>query len=111
MRSFFVGLKEQDVRAAARVGLSVGLPVYVICLLGRLDIEVFAAFGALTSLYGHSESAKRRLETQLVVGARYRRILIGRGRDAADVAISTAFGIAKLARFEVITQEKIKYDR
>jgi hypothetical protein len=36
---------------------------------------------------------------------------VGRGRDAADVAISTAFGIAKLARFEVITQEKIKYDR
>jgi hypothetical protein len=31
---------------------------------------------------------------------------MGRGRDAADVAISTAFGIAKLARFEVITQEQ-----
>jgi transglutaminase-like putative cysteine protease len=39
------------------------------------------------------------------------RIVMGRGRDAADVAISTAFGIAKLARFEVITQEKIKDDR
>jgi hypothetical protein len=30
------------------------------------------------------------------------RIVMGRGRDAADVAISTAFGIAKLAHFEVI---------
>jgi hypothetical protein len=30
----------------------------------------------------------------------------GGGRDAADVAISTAFGIAKLARFDVITQEQ-----
>jgi transglutaminase-like putative cysteine protease len=39
------------------------------------------------------------------------RIVMGRGRDAADVAISTAFGIAKLARFEVITQEKFKDDR
>ena len=28
------------------------------------------------------------------------RIVMGRGRDAADVAMSTAFGIAKLGRFE-----------
>jgi transglutaminase-like putative cysteine protease len=34
------------------------------------------------------------------------RIVMGRGRDAADVAISTAFGIANLARFEVVTQEQ-----
>ena len=33
------------------------------------------------------------------------RIVMGRGRDAADVAISTAFGAAKLARFEVVTEE------
>ena len=33
------------------------------------------------------------------------RILMGRGRDAADVAISTAFGTAKLVRFEVVTDE------
>jgi transglutaminase-like putative cysteine protease len=31
------------------------------------------------------------------------RIVIARGRDAADVAISTAFGAAMLTRFEVIT--------
>jgi hypothetical protein len=31
---------------------------------------------------------------------------MGRGSDAADVAISTAFGVAKLARFEVITYDK-----
>jgi transglutaminase-like putative cysteine protease len=33
------------------------------------------------------------------------RIVIARGRDAADVAISTAFGPAQLARFNVITEE------
>ena len=33
------------------------------------------------------------------------RIVMGRGRDAADVAISTAFGVATLARFDVITNE------
>jgi len=33
------------------------------------------------------------------------RIVIGRGRDAADVPISTAFGVANLVRFEVTTDE------
>jgi len=33
------------------------------------------------------------------------RIVIARGRDAADVAISTSFGIAQLARFNVVTEE------
>ena len=33
------------------------------------------------------------------------RIVIARGRDAADVAISTSFGPTRLARFEVITEE------
>jgi hypothetical protein len=33
------------------------------------------------------------------------RIVIAKGRDAADVAISTAFGSAQLVRFDVITEE------
>lgn len=35
------------------------------------------------------------------------RIVIARGRDAADVAISTAFGTAELVRFTVVTEEVI----
>jgi transglutaminase-like putative cysteine protease len=33
------------------------------------------------------------------------RILIARGRDAADVAIATSFGSATLTRFNVVTEE------
>ena len=33
------------------------------------------------------------------------RILIARGRDATDVAISTSFGPCTLAQFEVVTGE------
>jgi transglutaminase-like putative cysteine protease len=33
------------------------------------------------------------------------RIVIARGRDAADVAISTSFGAAKLTKFQVVTDE------
>jgi len=36
------------------------------------------------------------------------RIVMGRGRDAADVAMSTAFGVARLVRFEVMTDEKVE---
>src|SRR6202453_4273300 len=39
------------------------------------------------------------------------RIVIARGRDAADVAISTAFGPAQLARFNVITEELKQADQ
>jgi transglutaminase-like putative cysteine protease len=35
------------------------------------------------------------------------RIVIARGRDAADVAISTAFGPAQLVRFKVITEDAV----
>ena len=35
------------------------------------------------------------------------RIIMGRGRDAADVAISTAFGVANLVKFEVTTFELV----
>ena len=35
------------------------------------------------------------------------RILMGRGRDAADVALTTSFGIAKLVRWQVTTEEVI----
>ena len=36
------------------------------------------------------------------------RIVMGRGRDAADVAMSTAFGVAELKRFVVVTDEKVE---
>jgi transglutaminase-like putative cysteine protease len=36
------------------------------------------------------------------------RIVMARGRDAADVAISTSFGTAQLLQFEVITQEMVE---
>jgi transglutaminase-like putative cysteine protease len=35
------------------------------------------------------------------------RIVMARGRDAADVAISTTFGVAELVRFAVITEEVV----
>ncbi|MGU3494795.1 FUSC family protein [Xanthobacteraceae bacterium A53D] len=58
----------EDAIAAVRVGLSVGLPLFALYAADQLHFAVYAAFGALTSLYGHSETARRRAESQLVVG-------------------------------------------
>ncbi|ADH88588.1 conserved hypothetical protein [Ancylobacter novellus DSM 506] len=69
MRSFPFEVKTQDLRAALRVGVSVGLPIWAIYASGHIHFAVYAAFGALTSLYGHSEIVERRVETQVVAGA------------------------------------------
>ncbi|GGC92815.1 FUSC family protein [Chelatococcus reniformis] len=67
MRRFIPSPSGHEIRAAVRVGLAVGLPLLTIFAMGRLDLAVFAAFGALTALYGHSEPSGRRVGTQLVV--------------------------------------------
>ena len=61
-------LSRNDVDTTIRVGLSIGLPLLVVYAVDRLDLAVYAAFGALTSLYGNAETSHRRLET-LVVAA------------------------------------------
>lgn len=67
MRRFIPRPRRHEIRAAVRVGLSVGLPLLAVFAMGRLDLAVFAAFGALASLYGHSEPSGRRIGTQLTV--------------------------------------------
>ena len=79
-----LGKHRQDIEAAARVGLSVGIPLFAMYGLDHLDLAVFTGFGALTSLYGHREQGRRRIETQIAAGAAL----------AATVAVATAFSAA-----------------
>lgn len=58
----------QDVEAAIRVSLSVGLPLLALYAIGRLDLAVYAAFGGLAMLYGHGEPPRQRMETQMIAG-------------------------------------------
>ena len=90
MRSFSINVKTADIVGALRVGASVGLPLWALYASDHLHFAVYAAFGALTSLYGHSENIQRRVETQLVVGAALVLTL------AAAVAYSAAQGPAWL---------------
>jgi hypothetical protein len=69
MRRFLGQIRRDDIEDALRVALSVGLPLLALYAVGRLDLAVFAAFGGLAMLYGHGESARQRVTTQIVAGA------------------------------------------
>ncbi len=78
---------------------------YCTCYLGDIGVppvdepmDFAASFEAF--LGGAWYSFDPRNNTQ-----RIGRILIARGRDAADVAISTAFGVHQLESFKVITEQ------
>lgn len=68
MRNPFADIRRHDIEAAVRVAAAVGLPLLALDAIGRLDLAVYAAFGGLAMLYGHSEPAKRRVESQIVAG-------------------------------------------
>ena len=68
MRLLFADIHRHDIEAAVRVAAAVGLPLLALDAAGRLDLAVYAAFGGLAMLYGHNESAKRRVESQIVAG-------------------------------------------
>jgi uncharacterized membrane protein YccC len=67
-RRSMADISRHDIEAAVRVGLSVGLPLLALYAIGHLDLAVYAAFGGLAMLYGHGETPKRRLQSQIVAG-------------------------------------------
>ncbi len=68
MRRLLADIHRHDIEAAIRVAVSVGMPLLALYAVGCLDLAVYAAFGGLAMLYGHSEPAKKRVESQIVAG-------------------------------------------
>lgn len=69
MRRLLADIHRYDIEAATRVAVGVGLPLLALDGIGRLDLAVYAAFGGLAMLYGHSEPVKKRVQSQIVAGA------------------------------------------
>lgn len=69
MRRLLADIHRHDIEAATRVAVGVGLPLLALDGIGRLDLAVYAAFGGLAMLYGHSEPVKKRVQSQIVAGA------------------------------------------
>lgn len=56
-------------RVALRAGLSVAIPLLALWAIGRLDLSLFATFGAFTALYGRAHGHRSRAWMQLSAAA------------------------------------------
>lgn len=63
LRQWARNLHALDFEVATRAGLSVAIPLVVLASLGRLDLAIYASFGAFTALFGRSEVYSTRLRT------------------------------------------------
>lgn len=65
---FSVAPANKDHQAAIRCAVGVFVPLITLVLLGRLDLAIFASFGAFTGIYGRNEPHGRRFVLQLRAG-------------------------------------------
>ncbi|GAB3272106.1 FUSC family protein [Arthrobacter pigmenti] len=70
MRNFFtMAPPQRDHYPAARIALGIAVPLLVVLALDRIDLTIFAAFGAFTGIYAKAEVARRRFQHQSIAGA------------------------------------------
>ena len=70
-------------RVAMRVAVSVAVPLLVLVSIGRLDLSVYASFGAFASLYGRLDGHRDRILMQLAAG----------GVQVAAMVLGTALSV------------------
>src|SRR3954452_4412907 len=58
----------KDHQVAFRCAVGVFVPLITLVLLGRLDLAIFASFGAFAGIYGRNEPHARRLRLQVRAG-------------------------------------------
>jgi len=73
-------------RVALRAGLSVALPLLLLEATGRLDLSLYATFGAFTALYGRADRHGARARMQLSAAA----VLVACVTLGTAVAVSPA---------------------
>lgn len=104
MRKLFADIRRHDIEAAIRVAAAVGLPLLALEAVGRLDLAIYAAFGGLAMLYGHSESAWRRVESQIVAGAGLVfTIAVGMTWSASQASLAVLGGLLALTVIAAVT--------
>lgn len=59
---------QRDHVPAARIALSVAVPLVLLVLLGRADLTIYAAFGAFASIYARNEPLRARVVHQAQAG-------------------------------------------
>jgi hypothetical protein len=66
---FTMAPANKDHQAAVRCAVGVFVPLISLLLLGRLDLAIFASFGAFAGIYGRNEPHGRRFVLQLRAGS------------------------------------------
>ncbi len=78
---------DRDHTVAIRAAISVGVPLLVLWTMGRLDLSIYATFGAFASLYGRTDRIGDRVRMQAAAGAvLVTAMLIGTATSVADLA-------------------------
>ncbi|MDF2048764.1 FUSC family protein [Arthrobacter sp. Cr_A7] len=65
---FSIAPANKDHHPALRCAVGVFVPLFILVLLGRLDLAIFASFGAFTGIYGRGEPHGIRFALQLRAG-------------------------------------------
>jgi hypothetical protein len=65
---FSIGPGNKDHHPAIRCAVGVFVPLLILVLLGRLDLAIFASFGAFTGIYGRGEAHGSRFVLQFRAG-------------------------------------------
>lgn len=66
---FTIAPANKDHHVAIRCAVGVFVPLITLVLLGRLDLAIFASFGAFTGIYGRGEMHRKRLFIQVRAGS------------------------------------------
>lgn len=72
-----------DHRVAVRAAVSLAVPLLVLWAIGRVDLSVYASFGAFASLYGRYDAYGDRIRMQAAAGA----VLVGSMLTGTAVAL------------------------
>ncbi|NLE97486.1 MAG: FUSC family protein [Propionibacterium sp.] len=65
---FSIRPAQRDHIPAFRIALGVALPLLTLMVMGRLDLAIYAAFGAFTGIYARNESPRSRVLRQSLAG-------------------------------------------
>ena len=65
---FRIAPAHNDHQVGIRCGLGVGIPLLVLLAFGRIDLAIFASFGAFTGIYGRNEPHRQRFGHQVRAG-------------------------------------------
>ena len=61
-------LRVVDIEVATRATLAGGIPLVLLYVTGHMELASYAAFGALTAIYGRNEPYRLRFRTLLIAG-------------------------------------------